>query len=99
MNTYQEAYVLVVSLYASGDLSRDQANPILAALEDAEQAQEACGHNFIFLRQETRNEGYPRNPNWVVYDVFFCAKCLERQQRKVDARYAEYTGPTNERVR
>lgn len=50
----------------------------------------------MFLRQETRNEGYPRNPNWVAYDVFFCSHCLERQQKRVDLNYAQYDGPRNE---
>jgi hypothetical protein len=58
-----------------------------------------CKHAFVFLRQETRNEGYPRNPNWVVYDVFFCSKCLARQQIKVNAEYSQYEGPRNETSR
>jgi hypothetical protein len=40
MTTIPAARALVASLYDSGDLSHDQANPILCALLDAEQA--AC---------------------------------------------------------
>jgi hypothetical protein len=40
-------------------------------------------HQFTFLRQEKRNEGYDRNPRWVYYDVFFCEECLEYRFEKV----------------
>jgi len=62
----------------------------------SEQPSQSCEHSYVFLRQETRNEGYQRNPNWVPYDVFFCSRCLAREQRRVDPNYAQYDGPRNE---
>lgn len=48
-----------------------------------------CKHKFIFLRQETRNIGYARNPTWETKDVYFCEKCLTYKSVKVDAEYKE----------
>jgi hypothetical protein len=42
-----------------------------------------CDHQFTFLRQERINEGYERNPIWVYYDVFYCARCVNYQRVKV----------------
>ena len=55
-----------------------------------------CDHVFKYLRQETRNEGSARNPNWVPYDVFFCEKCLQIAKHRIDSNYAEFTGKRNE---
>lgn len=33
-------------------------------------------------RQDERNVGYDRNPDWIIEDVYFCSKCLE--YRRVD---------------
>lgn len=52
MNTYQEAYALVASLYDSGDLSHDQANPILAALEAAGELEETVKVLLILLKRD-----------------------------------------------
>jgi hypothetical protein len=42
-----------------------------------------CEHQFTFLRQEERlDEGYYR-PVRHVFDVFFCAKCLEYRKKEV----------------
>lgn len=46
-------------------------------------------HKFIFLRQETRNVGYVRNPTWITNDVYFCEKCLEYAYKKIDPEYKE----------
>lgn len=43
---------------------------------------QTCEHSFTFLRQDERNDGYDRNPLWIVEDVYFCSKCLE--YRRVD---------------
>ena len=53
-------------------------------------SQAVCQHHFVFLRQETRNEGYERNSVWAVYDIFFCENCLEYRKRQVDPCYREY---------
>ncbi len=49
-----------------------------------------CEHQFVYLREEKKNEGYDRNPRWVYYDVFFCERCLQyrrvRTKETVEAR-------------
>ncbi len=51
-----------------------------------------CQHDFIFLRQETKNIGYDRNPTWIVEDVFFCSSCLEYKRVAVEKRTPTVTG-------
>ena len=48
-----------------------------------------CKHKFIFLRQETRNKGYVRNPTWETSDVYFCEKCLQYQTVRINPEYKE----------
>ena len=42
-----------------------------------------CEHQYVFLRQEKKNEGCERNPEWVYYDVFYCERCLTYQRQAV----------------
>jgi hypothetical protein len=51
-----------------------------------------CEHQYTFLRQKKKNEGYDRNPRWVYYDVFFCERCLTYREVKV-----KETVPSRER--
>ncbi len=55
-----------------------------------------CKHQFKFLRQEKRNEGYEHNPRWIYSDVFFCEKCLayERRPVKVTVPAVDHFGET-----
>lgn len=43
-------------------------------------------HQFAFLRQERRNTGSDRNPVFIVSDVFYCSKCLQRATVDVEKR-------------
>lgn len=44
-----------------------------------------CEHQYVYLRQEKKNEGYERNPHWVYYDVFYCERCLTYSSKSVRA--------------
>lgn len=45
-----------------------------------------CQHKFVFLRQEKKNVGYDRAPEWLVEDVFYCEHCLEYKRVAVEKR-------------
>jgi hypothetical protein len=51
MSQYAEAYALVKSLSESGDLSHDQANPLLEALQAAYGLESDYGNLCYFYRQ------------------------------------------------
>jgi hypothetical protein len=50
-------------------------------------------HTYVWLRQETYNEGWETNPTWVLYDLFFCQHCLHIEKVKANPDVAEYSGP------
>lgn len=57
MTTYQEAFTLVESLYQNGDLSTDQASPILETLNNAVALENDYG-NLCYLYREAQELRY-----------------------------------------
>lgn len=40
-------------------------------------------HRYVFLRQEERNVGPDRVPEWLIQDIFYCEGCLTYASRDV----------------
>ena len=61
-------------------------------MEDNCEHYDAGNHDFRFLRQEERNVGYDRNPEYIVEDLFYCCKCLEYKRVKALRRVPKNDG-------